>query len=90
MKLKYFQSYFIIKSSQAQLFFFFSLNSLFLSSLSIIFIVIQNELNVANSPLYNALRPHLEPCMYTCPQQGGWNWVLCKVPSNPNRSLILW
>jgi len=22
------------------------------------------------------------------PMAGGWNWVICKVPSNPNHSLI--
>jgi len=25
-----------------------------------------------------------------CPWQGDWNWVIYKVPSNPNRSVILW
>jgi len=24
-----------------------------------------------------------------CPSQGGWNQLICKVPSNPNHSMIL-
>ena len=24
-----------------------------------------------------------------CPRQGVWNWVMCKVPSNPKHSMIL-
>ena len=24
------------------------------------------------------------------PMAGGWNWVIVKVPSNPNPSVILW
>jgi len=23
------------------------------------------------------------------PRAGGWNWVICKVPSNPNQPVIL-
>jgi len=23
------------------------------------------------------------------PRAGGWNWVICKVPSSPNHSMIL-
>lgn len=25
-----------------------------------------------------------------CPWQGGWDWMICKIPSNPNHTLILW